>query len=96
MGNLKDEATKSQNIQQHELAAPEVNYLRLLNIALQYHTMGQRIMSGFLYYVATNRLGYKDGENLKFEFDFQKEDGILTVETLPADFDKEPPTPPQA
>ena len=97
MGNLKDEATsKKSNVQQHELVSSEVQYLRLLNLSLQYHTLGQRIMSGFLYYVCINRLGYEDGQNLKFEFDFQKEDGILSVETLPADFGKEALTPPQA
>jgi hypothetical protein len=49
MGKLKDEATATatEDIQQHKLTDGEMNYLRLLNIALQYHTMGQKIMSGF-------------------------------------------------
>lgn len=85
MGKLKDEATASptEDIQQHKLTDGEMNYLRLLNIALQYHTMGQKIMSGFLYYLCTQRLGYKDGTNLQFELDFDKQDNILTVKLLP-------------
>lgn len=85
MGKLKDESlqTNTEDIQQHKLTEAEVNYLRLLNLSLTYHTMGQKILSGFLYYVCTNRLGYKDGVNLQFEFDFGKDDNILTVKLLP-------------
>lgn len=85
MGRLKDEATTNatEDVQEHKLTDGETNYLRLLNIALQYHTMGQKIMSGFLYYVCTARLGYKDGTNLQFEFDFDKQDNMLTVKLLP-------------
>lgn len=85
MGKLKDEATKTEteDIATHKLTDGEMNYLRLLNIALQYHTMGQKIMSGYLYYVCTQRLGYKDGTNLQFELDFDKTDNILTVKLLP-------------
>lgn len=85
MGKLKDEATSNatEDVQQHKLTDGEMNYLRLLNIALQYHTMGQKIMSGYLYYVCTQRLGYKDGTNLQFELDFDKQDNMLTVKLLP-------------
>jgi hypothetical protein len=85
MGKLKDEATANvtEDIQQHKLTDGEMNYLRLLNLALQYHTMGQKILSGYLYYVCTVRLGYKDGVNLQFELDFDKTDNMLTVKLLP-------------
>lgn len=92
MGNLKDEAlntTETEDTQQHELTNSEIGYLRLLNLTLTYHTLGQKIMSGFLYYVCTNRLGYKEGVNLSFNFDFAiNEDGspksnMLTVTLLP-------------
>lgn len=90
MGKLKDEATTNatEDVQQHKLTDGEMNYLRLLNIALQYHTMGQKIMSGYLYYVCTQRLGYTDGTNLQFELDFDKQDNMLTVKLLPMNADE--------
>lgn len=96
MGKLKDEAvtTNTEDIQTFKLTDPEVSYLRLLNLCLQFHTMGQKIMSGFLYYVCTNRLGYKEGVNLQFEFDFEKQDNMLTVKLLPASITQEQPAPP--
>lgn len=95
MGKLKDEATANVNedVQQHQLTESEANYLRLLNLALQYHTMGQKIMSGFLYIVCTQRLGYKEGVNLQFEFNFEATDNMLTVKLLPDNIFT-PPTPP--
>lgn len=85
MGSLKDQALNNTNedIKTHELTTAEINYLKLLNLTLQYHTMGQRIMSGFLYYVATARLGYPDGVNLQFETDLNQEKPELTIELLP-------------
>lgn len=87
MGKLKDEATTNTNedIQEHKLTDGESNYLRLLNLSLQYHTLGQKIMSGYLYYVCTQRLGYQPGTNLQFEFDFDKPENLLVVKMLPAD-----------
>lgn len=87
MGKLKDEATttNSEDLQEHKLTEGEANYLRLLNLSLQYHTLGQKIMSGYLYYVCTQRLGYNPGVNLQFEFDFDKPDNILIVKMLPQD-----------
>lgn len=84
MGKLKDEATTntSEDLQEHKLTEPEANYLRLLNLSLQYHTLGQKIMSGYLYYVCVQRLGYQQGTNLQFEFDFDKPDNILIVKLL--------------
>lgn len=87
MGKLKDEVTTntSEDLQQHQLTEGEANYLRLLNLSLQYHTLGQKIMSGYLYYVCTQRLGYVEGTNLQFEFDFDKPDNTLIVKMLPHD-----------
>lgn len=84
---MKDQAlnSTSEDIKTHQLAAAEINYLKLLNLTLQYHTMGQRIMSGFLYYVATTRLGYPDGVNLQFEIDLQQKEPELTIKLLPQD-----------
>jgi len=87
MGKLKDEATinTSEDLQEHKLSESEANYLRLLNLALQYNTLGQKIMSGFLYYVCVQRLGYKPGVNLQFEFNFDTTENILIVKLLPQD-----------
>lgn len=97
MGNLKDEQLKTdtEDIQTHELTEAEMNYLRLLNLALQFHTMAQKIMSGYLYYVSTTRLGYKDGVNLQFEIDLQKDGRQLTIKLLPEMPNIQPPGAPQ-
>lgn len=95
MGNLKDEAlnTPSEDIQQHKLNPDELGYLRLLNVTLTYHTLGQKIMSGFLYYVCTHRLGYKEGVNLAFKFDFAAESDMLEVQLLPENATEAPAQP---
>lgn len=87
MGNLKSEIANntSEDSQQHKLTDGEANYLRLLNLALQYHTLSGKIQSGYLYYVCTARLGYKPGVNLQFEFDFDNMENILIVKMLPLD-----------
>lgn len=87
MGKLRDEALtkKTEDTATHELTDQEVTYLRLLNLTLQYHTHGQKIMSGFLYYISTNRLGYPNGTDLQFEIDLDKEDKMLTVKLLPVE-----------
>lgn len=87
MGKLKEEAKAANNedVQEHQLEESEANYLRLLNLSLQYHTLGQKLLSGFLYYVCTHRLGYTPGTNLQFEFDFSKQDNKMIVKVLPPD-----------
>jgi hypothetical protein len=92
MGNLKNEAmsTGTEDIATFKLNDGEVGYLRLLNVALQFHTLGQKIMSGFLYYVSVTRLGYNNGVNLQFEFDFDKQDNMLTVKLLPTELTEQP------
>lgn len=91
MGQLKDEAIKKTNedVQRHELSDSEINYVRLLNLSLQYHTFKQQILTGFLYYIATTRLGYKDGSSLMFEIVPDDEDNGLYVKLLPADMTQE-------
>lgn len=86
MGQLKDEAMKagSEDIQERKLEDAEANYLKMLNVSLQFHVHAQKIMSGFLYYVATHRLGYKKGVNLAFQFDFDDPENILTIQLMPA------------
>jgi len=87
MGKLRDEAAAkvTEDVQEHKLTDAEMGYLRMLNLSLQYHVYGQKIVSGFLYYICTTRLGYKDGTNLQFELDFDKQDNMLIVKILPDD-----------
>lgn len=82
----------SEDVATHVLTPQEMNYVRLLNMTLTYHTHGTKIVSGFLYYVSTTRLGYKNGVNLQFEIDLDKDDNLLTVKLLPEDV-PESPTP---
>ena len=84
MGTLKLQALKKNNedIVVHELTPQEINYLKLLSLTLQYHTYAQKIMSGYLYYVSTNRLGYANGVDLMFEIDLEK-DNLLTIKLMP-------------
>lgn len=92
MGQLKKQALEnvSEDIQTHVLSPQEMNYVRLLNMTLTYHTHGSKIVSGFLYYVSTTRLGYKNGVNLQFEIDLDKDDNILSVKLLPEDVSESP------
>lgn len=86
MGQLKDQALESEDTKIHELNDGELGYLRLLNMTLQYHTLAQKIFSGFLYYVCVTRLGYIEGSSLQFQIDLNQEKPSLSVTLLPADF----------
>lgn len=86
MGNLKDKALEtSEDDQEHQLTDKEFNYVKLLNAVLQYNTLKQQIMSGFLQYVATTRLGYPDDANLRFELDLDSDSKILRLSVIPGD-----------
>lgn len=87
MGKAKttgsSEPVKKYEVQEHELTEQEYNMLKVMNVALQYNTAGQKLISGFIYYVCNSRLGYGDDVNLQFEIDFDKDDRILKVSELP-------------
>lgn len=86
MGRLRDEMlSKSKNTdsQTYTLTEPEINYLKLLNLTLQYHTYKQQLMSNYLYYISVMRLGYEQGHDLQFELDLEKADNMLTITVLP-------------
>lgn len=74
MGKIKQANDKT-----HELTEQEYNMLKLMNEALRYNVAGSKIISGFIYYICSSRLGYEDGANLQFEIDFDKEDKLLKV-----------------
>lgn len=79
MGKIKDSEPKS-NV--HVLSEREWNYLKMLNQFLTYHTMQQRLMSGFLYHLCNTRFGYGDNVNLIFEADLEKDDRKLIVKEI--------------
>jgi len=85
MGDLKAKALakEANDTQTHQLTDQEFNYLKLLQMTLQFHTHAQKLISGYLYYLCTNRLGYAVGRDLQFELDFDKDDKMLTVKLLP-------------
>ena len=59
-----------------------MSYIKLLNLVLQFNTMQQKLISGFLYYIASNRLGYPKDANLKFELDLAAESSLLSVTVI--------------
>lgn len=64
----------------------EFKYIRDLNQALTFHTLRGQIISGYLTYVATTRLGYtqiREGYMLQYEVDPTKEDQTLIVREIP-------------
>lgn len=82
MGKIKH-ASKNGKI--HVLTEREVGYLKILNAALSFNTWKDKIISGFLYYVCTNRFGYAEDENLIFEIDLDSDKNELKVKTIPTE-----------
>lgn len=69
MGKVKNNESKT-----YTLTDREFNYLKLLAICLNYNTAQEKIISGFLSYVAHNRLGFEEGTDLQFEIDLDKDE----------------------
>lgn len=72
---------------EYQLTEYEFRYLKDLNNALLLHTLRSQIISGFLTYVATQRLGYskiKEGHMLQYELDTSNDDHTLKVREVPA------------
>lgn len=78
MGKLKQSTSK-----QYNLSEKEFNYLKLLNIALVYNELKNKCISGYLYQICHLRFGYKEDQNLQFEIDLEKDNGVLEVRELP-------------
>jgi len=77
MGKVKKTADNT-----HVLTEREFNYLKLLHSALTFHTLSDRIISGYLYYVCTSRFGYADDINLLFEIDLDLDTRELKVQEV--------------
>lgn len=82
MGKIKQ---AKKDYKSHILTEREYNYIQILNNTLVYHALKDKIMSGFLYYICTNRLGYAEDVNLIFEIDFEKDDKELKIREVPTE-----------
>ena len=80
MGKAKNNKDKT-----YELTDKEFNLLKLINLALLYSTLRDKIISGMLYQICHLRFGYSEDVNLIFEIDLDKEKGTLTVKEVPTD-----------
>lgn len=88
MGKLKDKIMDN-NTNEFALKEEEFNHLMNLNVAKNQIVQSANVMmSSFLHYVATNRLGYDNDDNLQFELDFEDEKRILKVTKLEENFFK--------
>lgn len=68
----------------HILKKQEFDYLKILNTALTYNVLKDKIISGFLYHVCNARFNYPDDMNLQFEIDLENEAMELKVREIPA------------
>lgn len=81
MGTIKNKTleTNNEDTASHELTSQEINLLKVINNVMVFNMHQQKVMSGFMYYIATNRLGYTPETNLLFEIYLQDESNILKV-----------------
>lgn len=81
MGSIKKQ---SQDTQTHTLSEQEFNYVMNIQSAKQ-NVMEEynRVISAFLKYVTSERLGYKPEDDLQFELDFSNNKHELKVTILP-------------
>lgn len=80
MGKAKQSKDKA-----YTLTEREINYLKILNLALMYSTLKDKAISGFLYYICTSRLGFNENQNLIFEIDLDDEKRQLKVKPVPTE-----------
>lgn len=80
MGSIKN----STQPQEHELNEEEFNYVLNINQAKN-NIVGEynRVISAFLKYIASSRLGYAPAEDLQFEVDFSDKKRTLKITVLP-------------
>jgi len=78
-------AKRNKNIKIYQLTEREFNYVKLLNIALQFSELKNKIISGWFYYICNSRLGYNENENLVFEIDLEDDKKELKVQIIPTE-----------
>lgn len=81
MGKAKEQ----QDVQVHQLKKQEFDYLKILNTALTYNILKDKIISGFLYTLCNNKFGYPDDMNLQFEIDLEDDKMELKVRQISQD-----------
>jgi len=81
MGKAKKGNVESKYI----LTEREFNYLKILNVSLQYNVFKDKAISGFLYYICNSRFGYKEDQNLVFEIDLDDDKKELTIKEIPTE-----------
>jgi hypothetical protein len=78
-------AKQSKGFKTYTLTEKEVNYLKLLNLVLQYNVYKDKVFSGFLYEVCNLRFGYPEDVNLIFEIDLEDEKNELKLTEVPTE-----------
>jgi hypothetical protein len=76
-------AKQSKDYKIYQLNEKEYNYLKLLNIALMYSILKDKLISGYLYQICHLRFGYKADQNLIFEIDLENDKQELKVTEVP-------------
>ena len=83
MSNLRKKVLQQDNEdKKFELSTYEFQYLKDMNNVLMFHTLRSNLISGFLTYIATTRLGYtsiREGYALQYEVDTKGNDHTLIV-----------------
>lgn len=82
MGKLKKQ---EDDIKTYTLTEREYDYLKVLNLATQFSTLRDKIISGFLYYVCNSRFGYSEEVNLVFEIDLEDDKREMKVREIPTE-----------
>jgi hypothetical protein len=77
MGRLKEAAKESAKT--HILSEREWQYVKLLNVALEFHTLKDQLITGFLVLICTERLDYPKDINLAFNMDLGNDSRELSV-----------------
>lgn len=88
MSRLKDKIFKSDDEKTFTLTDYEFNYLKDMQNVLLFHTLRSNLISGFLTYIASTRLGYtqiREGYALQYELDLKGDDHTLTVKEVPTE-----------
>ena len=80
MGKAKSNEPKVYNLTEQEL-----NHVKILQTALAFHTLKDKIIVGFLYSVAQGRLGISTKNDLQFELNLDEDSPVLKISELPTE-----------